>query len=139
MSELEHRCLDAFCLMTYVSRDGRVSESIWNSRDGVVPQVVTSRDGGCELFRLYWGLDRQVPGHVPGVGDRVFVDVDWSGRLGLVEAELRSGWLRLRRHFGTRAGARAALIEEAWVAHRLGEACLVEVSPELARERGWSA
>lgn len=59
--------------MTYASRCQRVVETLWNSRDGVTPFVVFSR-GGTEMTHVNWRRDWRDPGHVPEVGDRIFVD-----------------------------------------------------------------
>lgn len=67
----KHR--EAFCLMLY--RDSADNEEwIWNSRDGVTPYGVTSKQGH-ESVHVEWTRDRCVPEHRPLVGDRIFVDL----------------------------------------------------------------
>jgi len=47
-------------------------EWIWNSRDGVTPFIVRSRQG-LSSQHVDWKRDRFLPYHVPAVGDRIFV------------------------------------------------------------------
>ena len=62
---------EAFYLMLYRDTDGN-EEWIWNSRDGVTPFIVQSRQG-LEANHVEWQRDRFRPYHVPAVGDRIFV------------------------------------------------------------------
>jgi hypothetical protein len=57
MSETKHNHGEAFALMTYRCDAGCHTEVIWNSRDGVTPFIVRSRDGQ----------------HQMQPGDRIFV------------------------------------------------------------------
>lgn len=66
---------EAFCLMAYISDDGETGELIWNSRDGVTPFCVTSRDG-VEMIHTDWDKDIYAPHFRPVPGMRVFVDMD---------------------------------------------------------------
>lgn len=68
----EYNHAEAFCLMRYASKDGRVSEWIWNSRDGVTPFIVTAKDGKTELTHVNWRGDECRPDHVLQPGDRYF-------------------------------------------------------------------
>jgi hypothetical protein len=68
----EHR--EAFCLMKYRSDDGTEEETIWNSRDGVTPFVVTLPSGKT-ASHVNWNEDRCVPDFKPPVGSRMFVDI----------------------------------------------------------------
>jgi len=70
--EYNHR--EAYCLMAYVSDDGLTGELIWNSRDGVTPFCVTSRDG-VEMTHVDWAKDVYAPQFRPVPGMRVFVDM----------------------------------------------------------------
>lgn len=70
-----HQHVEAFRLMLYSSADGEEIEAIWNSRDGVAPFVVVSRDNARELRHVLWGGDPYAPHHVPNVGDRMIVTV----------------------------------------------------------------
>lgn len=63
---------EAFCLMRYQDTLGNV-EVIWNSRDGVTPFIVASRQGR-ESKHIDWQRDERAPDHAPLVGDRVFED-----------------------------------------------------------------
>jgi len=64
---------EAFCLMTYQSRDGSAREVLWNSRDGVTPFIISSRDG-TGMEHIDWHRDKPVPDYKPPVGSRIFVD-----------------------------------------------------------------
>lgn len=64
---------EAFCLMRYESKDGRIVEFLWNSRDAVTPFGIRSRDGTTDLFHTHFQRDERRPHHVPQIGDRIFV------------------------------------------------------------------
>ncbi len=64
---------EAFCLMLYRDRAGN-EEWIWNSRDGVTPYAITSRQG-LEARHADWHRDQLAPDHKPKPGDRIFVDL----------------------------------------------------------------
>lgn len=64
-------------LMAYVSDDGETGELIWNSRDGVTPFVVSSRDG-VQMTHSDWGRDVYAPHFRPPPGFRYFADMDES-------------------------------------------------------------
>lgn len=63
---------EAYCLMQYKTDDGEL-EVIWNSRDGVTPFIILSKDGK-EMQHVNWEEDIYAPLHIPKVGDRIFVD-----------------------------------------------------------------
>jgi hypothetical protein len=69
-----HRHAEAFCLMTYRTEDGAEIERIWNSRDGVTPFIVSSRDGR-EMRHVEWSRDEYLPDRQPQAGERIFVDL----------------------------------------------------------------
>lgn len=69
----KHDHVEAFRLMLYRDQAGN-EEWIWNSRDGVTPFALTSRQGH-EARHADWHRDRYLPDHVPQVGDRIFVDL----------------------------------------------------------------
>ena len=62
---------EAYCLMLYRDSQGN-EEWIWNSRDGVTPLVVTSREGH-EARHAEWHRGRFLPQHLPAVGERIFI------------------------------------------------------------------
>ena len=64
---------EAFCLMQYSSDDGTEREVLWNSRDGVTPFVISSRNGK-KMAHVDWRQDKYVPDYKPKSGMRVFVD-----------------------------------------------------------------
>ena len=66
---------EAFCIMTYQSKDGRTQKIFWNSRDGVTPFIVFLDD--VELQHIEWGRDYADPMHWTKLkpGDRIFVDL----------------------------------------------------------------
>jgi len=65
---------EAFMLMTYATDDGAERERLWNSRDGITPFCIESRNGN-EMCHVDYAQDRYAPNHVPEVGDRIFVDL----------------------------------------------------------------
>lgn len=64
---------EAFCLMQYRDRVTGKIEVLWNSRDGVTPFIITSRDGN-EAQHVNWQNDQCIPNYVPKPGMRIFVD-----------------------------------------------------------------
>lgn len=66
---------EAYCLMLYESKDGKVKETIWNSRDGVTPFMIQSKDG-VMLQHKDWAHDKITPNHVLKSGDRYFADME---------------------------------------------------------------
>ncbi len=65
---------EAFCHMRYLADDGSQELSVWNSRDGVTPFVI-SLPSGRGATHVDWHQDRYDPTHVPAVGDWIFVDL----------------------------------------------------------------
>lgn len=65
---------EAYCLMKYASRDGLIVEWVWNSRDGVTPFGIQSRDKTTELYHVNWEYDRRMKDYKPLPGERIFVD-----------------------------------------------------------------
>lgn len=64
---------EAFCIMQYRSQDGTEAEQLWNSRDGVTPFSITSRNGK-SMQHSEWNKDECLPTFKPSSGMRVFVD-----------------------------------------------------------------
>lgn len=67
----EHK--EAFCLMLYRDTAGN-EEWIWNSRDGVTPFCIESRQG-LQAQHVDWHRDSYVPDYKPKPGERIFVDL----------------------------------------------------------------
>jgi hypothetical protein len=66
---------EAFCLMKYQSGNGSITEFIWNSRDGVTPFSLSSKDGETTLNHVEWRADQRIPDFVPPIGTRYFASV----------------------------------------------------------------
>ena len=64
---------EAFCIMQYRSQDGTEAEQLWNSRDGVTPFSITSRNGK-PMLHDDWQKDACEPTFTPPSGMRIFVD-----------------------------------------------------------------
>jgi hypothetical protein len=82
---------EAFCLMSYVSDDGKTGELLWNSRDGVTPFVVHSRDG-VEMTHVDWASDICAPYFRPPPGMRVFVDMTEELALEAARENVEKWW-----------------------------------------------
>jgi hypothetical protein len=65
---------EAYCLMVYATEDRSEVETIWNSRDGVTPFCIKSRDGSKFMNHIDWHRDMPDPDFVPPYGSRVFID-----------------------------------------------------------------
>ena len=75
----KHNHAEAFALMKYASKDGAVVEMIWNSRDGVAPFTVLSKDPADGVMKhVEWASDRYAPDYPYNglkVGDRIVVSM----------------------------------------------------------------
>lgn len=83
---MKYNHAEAFMLMEYTDADGNV-EVIWNSRDGVTP-FITSLRSGAEARHQNWAADRRAPFHIPAIGDRVWVTMDYSYAFTMAEKRL---------------------------------------------------
>ena len=86
--------VEAFCLMKYQSKDGQITEMLWNSRDGVTPFGIRSKDGTTELFHVEWQRDVCCPDHKPQKGDRIFVDLTPEKARFYAERNVENNWDR---------------------------------------------
>lgn len=106
---------EAFCHMLYVSDDGRQSEWLWNSRDGVTPFVISSATGK-KMSHNNWGEDRFDPDYKPVEGDRIFVDCTKELIEGKAWERARNYWddalYPLNKRFKTPDEAARRFIEE---------------------------
>lgn len=105
---------EGFKLMLYASSDGRVRETVWNSRAGVTPFMIASRDGEVRLEHVMWGKDLHARWHVPNIGDRVFVDRNHNNALIDATAYVDRNWKEsLSGEFPTREAAIACFTDQA--------------------------
>lgn len=110
---------EAYMLMKYTSKAGEV-EWIWNSRDGVSPFGLLSKDGKDPLSHADWHEDAFVPNFVPPVGMRIFVDLTMDKALVSAKRQVSQSWdrgnyqMKDHPHLGPmgRDGAAAALAKE---------------------------
>jgi hypothetical protein len=119
--------------------DRRVQETLWNSRDGLVPKTIVTRTG--HFAKLYGA--RHAPEHVPQVGERILVDLvgierilefigsDDSPQWSDVPASERWRWNESEDEF--LADLLAHYERESQVLAGIP----VTVSEEMAREEGW--
>jgi hypothetical protein len=87
-----HQHAEAFCLMKYSSDDSMIVEWLWNSRDGVTPFIIRSRDGTTELVHREMHLDRYMPDYEPLGGERIFVDMTEARARMFAEQRLETFW-----------------------------------------------
>lgn len=88
----QYQHAEAFCLMKYETKDGRVVEYLWNSRDGVTPFGVSTRDGSDTLYHTEWKRDQRRPNHVPQIGDRIFVDATQEDHRNWIKKRVERDW-----------------------------------------------
>lgn len=108
---MAYRHAEAFMLMVYEADDHSETETVWNSRDGVTPFVITLRSGR-QATHVRWAADRRMPeGWVPPSGMRVFTDLTPERARQLAEARVDQ-WLvdpgtrdELLAVYGTRENA----------------------------------
>lgn len=92
MAARAHAHAEAYCLMGYQSDDGTEQATIWNSRDGVTPLVVTLPSGRV-ASHVHWARDQYDPGHQPKPGDLVFTDLTPERALALAARRIQL-WLQ---------------------------------------------
>jgi hypothetical protein len=114
-----YRHAEAYCLMTYVADDGSEQETVWNSRDGVTPFVITLRSGKTATH-VNWHADRRVPDHVPEPGSRMFVDLTPERARETAEATARY-WFAKPGELGALARSQFGTVEQ--MAARLARVC----------------
>jgi hypothetical protein len=90
---VEHEHTDAYKLLSYRSKDGQHEETIWNSRDGIAPVLVPSRDGKQTLYHCHRERDLYAPDHQPQEGERIIVDLQLDRALELARQHVREWWM----------------------------------------------
>lgn len=76
---------EGYCHMLYMAEDGSDEISIWNSRDGVTPFMVTIED---KVYQhVGWNGDVYDAQYMPKEGDYIFVDMSFEKLL-----EIRLQW-----------------------------------------------
>jgi hypothetical protein len=71
----KHNHAEAFCHMLYHGKapnGSQITLSIWNSRDGVTPFMLTSEEYGICLQHINWHHDRYDPNYKPRKGDFIW-------------------------------------------------------------------
>lgn len=112
---------EAFCLMTYASKDGKEVELIWNSRDGVTPFCIPSRtrhDGTFDsaLSHVDWHRDIRLMDYQPQPGERYFTDVTPEAARRYAELRVDRFWdhpeYPMCKSFSSREEAIAAIMRD---------------------------
>lgn len=131
---MRHNHGEAFMLMSYVSDDGKTGELIWNSRDGVTPFVVRSRDG-VEMTHSDWNHDVYAPHFRPPPGMRVFVSMDEDMAREAAEKQVALWWdhpeYPMSRTFESRERA-----VDAFCGEYRGGVTVIETPARPPREKG---
>lgn len=103
--------------MRYQTKDGFLTEILWNSRDGVTPFGIRSTDGR-EMTHVDWHLDRFAPGHQPAPGQRVFISMTKERAEELARNRVEVWWddpdFPMSRTFKSRDEAVAQLAKNYW-------------------------
>ena len=89
--ECMFRQAEAYCLMQYQDEETGEVEVIWNSRDGVTPFGMASRQGN-QQTHINWPQDIRSLFFVPNVGDRVFVDLTMERAVELRTEYVEKHW-----------------------------------------------
>lgn len=61
VKNFQHEFKDAFRLMKYATEDQSIVEWVWNSRDGVTPFCISTRDGRGFMNHVQWKFDVYIP------------------------------------------------------------------------------
>ncbi len=129
---------EAYCLMRYRDVVTGAIEVLWNSRNGVTPFIIGSRQGN-EARHVDFNLDACRPHHVPNFGDRIFVDATPEWLLEQRERMVTERWDDLEYPISATFESK----DEAIFTLAMGDydpgipPRLIEVTTELARARGW--
>lgn len=83
---------EAFALMQYQNKRTGEIEVLWNSRDGVTPFCIRSRDGKDEMSHVNWQADRCCPDYAPKHGERIFVNLDLEQSLPFSREYVEKHW-----------------------------------------------
>ena len=126
---------DAFRVMIYKDEAGNL-ETIWNSRDGVTPFIVRSKQG-LESRHIAWGNDRFEPYYVPPIGSRIFIDLTMEKALesraryyDRMSNDIECG-PDFKKYYPDRDAAIRALAEEDMASFAPHTPDLVEVTSEM--------
>jgi hypothetical protein len=120
---------EAYCQMTYLADDGSgETETVWNSRDGVTPFVITLRSGKT-AHHHDWSADQRMPEDwTPPSGMRIFTDLTRQ-RARMLAAAAVAHWLsdpETASHFRMVYGA-----DEARAIAEMADANLRPGAPDL--------
>lgn len=125
-----HQHGEAFRLMKYRCDSGCHNEIIWNSRDGVTPFIIRSRDGAHKMTHIEWRTDVYAPDHKPKTGERIFVTMTPELAAPRAEKYVDEIYKREKRYgyWDSREEAVAYFVQS-WVEdHGGGAPCIVEVT-----------
>lgn len=133
---------EAFRLMEYAGDNGLL-ERIWNSRNGVTPFCVSTRDGKGMMQHSPSHWEETKPQYRPAVGSRIFVDVTPEDAIAHAEHLVAQAWndpdatvVPLREIYVSREAAVRAIALQTYEAG-IPPRC-VTVTEEMARARGWT-
>jgi hypothetical protein len=90
MEEYSHK--ESFALMQYQNKRTGEIEVLWNSRDGVTPFGIRSRDGQDEMSHVNWREDKCMPDRKPEPGNRIFVNLELEHALPFAREYVNLYW-----------------------------------------------
>jgi hypothetical protein len=102
---MNHEHKEAYCLMKYQTMDKLETEYIWNSRDGVTPFGVKSRNTKKDLFHVDWEKDQYLPNYIPPMGSRVFVDLTVEIARRMATQMVEEHWKELQKSYPDKESA----------------------------------
>ncbi len=74
-TKVKYNHAEAFCLMQYGCQKCKKFETLWNSRDGVTPFMITCQHCGGSMSHINWQFDECIPDFNPPAGTRIFIDL----------------------------------------------------------------
>ena len=97
---------EAFCLMRYQDEKTNEIEVLWNSRDGVTPFCIQSRDGKTMMRHVEWQSDFCWQEFKPWPGMRIFVDLTPAKAEEYAARRVENNWNRgMSRCYKSKAAA----------------------------------
>ncbi len=111
---------ESFRLMQYQDEndpDGPI-EWLWNSRDGVTPFMISSREPGDLLLKhINWQDDILAFQYVPGIGQRVFIDLTEKAGRSYLRLRIERRWelggnLSMKSRYQTKQSAFDVLLPD---------------------------
>lgn len=100
---------EGFCRMLYRDTEGN-EEWLWNSRNGVTPFIVRSKQG-LEAQHVDWHRDQYMPAYRPAIGERMFINLTMERARELARKHVSENLELVLKHYGNEEEAVESIAE----------------------------